>query len=71
MIPTDSFGRAHWIFSSDIYPSAYSFLVLSLLISFINFIGNADGKGDIRKEELLRACAILKVICYMIIKMQF
>ncbi|KAE8125887.1 hypothetical protein FH972_020655 [Carpinus fangiana] len=24
-------------------------------------IGNADGKGDIRKEELLRACAILKV----------
>jgi hypothetical protein len=71
MIPTDSFGRARWIFSSDIYPSAYSFLVLSLLISFINFTGNADGKGDIRKEELLRACAILKVICYMIIKMRF
>lgn len=25
------------------------------------FLGNADGKGNIRKEEFYRACAILKV----------
>jgi len=65
LIPSDSWGRARWILASDIYPSTYSFLVLSLLISFIYFVGDADGKGNIRKEELRRACAILKVICYM------
>lgn len=34
----------------------------SVLFSFICYAGNADGMGHTRKDELYRACAVLKVI---------
>lgn len=47
-----------------LFQSLFSYLnILAILSFFSPLIGNADGMGNIRKEELYRASAVLKVIC--------
>jgi len=61
----NSYRQLTWgtIESSLLMFSVYPILDISLLLIFIYFVGDADGKGNIRKEELYQACAILKVSC--------